>query len=437
MKGSGFFDLEDKTLIISCAGNLTVRGDVGSSVRYVSDSGDDDQYDAATGRFESDGNAALRVPHYASLIVEHVGGNAQVKGLDGSMTIDGEVGGNLTVSTVNGGLTAHGVGGSLNVKHSSGSLTVKGDVGGDFNVKHSGDVTVGRIAGNANMKHIHGDIAIEYVGSNAAARHMNGDITIDLVEGDVNLSHIGGAINVTSNDDIRFSGPLSAEKHTLNAKSRIDLYNHSSGSLTVTAQAPTIVNNINFDQIVEEDGTLHGSLGEDGAMVTLTAGERITLRGHGHKHSSDGWETFANIEFDFGDEFDFSELNQMGEKISAEVNARMEEFSKRLTPEMNQYAERAIRRAQETVDRVVERMERELERAAHQTERAAHRAERAAHRRTRHRPPTPPVPPVAPVPPVPPKGKADTSAAQLKILKMLEEDKITVEQANELLAALD
>lgn len=430
MKGSGYFDIEDRTLIISCAGNLTVRGDVGSSVRFVSDSGADDQYDTATGRFVTHGNAALRVPHYASIIVEQVGGNAQVKGLDGSMIIDSDVGGNLTVSTVNGGLTTHGIGGNFNVKHCGGALTVKGGIGGDFNAKHGGDVTVGRVAGNANLKHLHGEIAIENVGGNVSARHMNGDITIDMVEGDVNLSHVGGVVNVTSRDDIRLTGPLTSGKHILNAQSRIDFYYQSSAPLTVTAQAPTIVNRINFDKIVEEAGTLHGSTGQDGAMVTLIAGDKITLRGQGRRKSD--WDTFAEFEFEFNDNFDFSELNQLGEQISAEVNARMEEISHRLTPEVNQYAERAIRKAKEAVDRVVERMEHELSRAEHQ---AAHHAERAA--RHQRRQPVPPTPPKAPVPPAPPKMKPDTSAAQLKILKMLEEGKITVEQANELLAALE
>lgn len=431
MKGSGIFDMEDKTLIISCAGNLTVRGDVGSSVRFVSDSGADDNYDAAMGRFTSEGNAALRVPHYASIIVESVGGNVQVKGLDGSMTIDSEVGGDLTVSMVNGGLTVHDVGGNFNVKHGHGSLMVKGYIGGDFNAKHTGDLTLGQVAGNANLKHISGDIAIESVGGNASAHHINGDITLHGVAGDVNLSHIAGAINVSSHDDIRLTGPLSAEKHTLNAKSRIDFYYQSSGPITVTAQAPQIVNKISFDKVVEEGGTLHGSVGDDGPMITLTAGDRITMRSRGG--SSGGWETFADFEMEFNENFDFSELNQLGEQISAEVNARMEEISQKLSPEVNQYAERAIRKAKEAVDRVVERMEAELNRAEHQAER---HAVRVVHKR-RHRPtpPTPPTPPKSPAPPATPK--ADTSAAQLKILKMLEDGKITVEQANELLAALE
>ncbi len=436
MKGSGTFDLEDKTLIISCVGNLTVRGDVGSSIRFVSNGGADDQFDTATGRFSTDGNAALRVPHYISVIIEHVGGNAQIKGIDGSMTVDGEISGNLTASMVNGGITLHGVGGNLTLKHANGSLVCKGNIGGDLNVKHVGDLTFTQIGGNANLKHINGDVAIEHVDGNLAARHMNGDITVDMVEGDVNLSHIAGAISVISNDDIRLSGPLSAEKHMLTAQSRIDFYHQSSQPLILTAQAPNIVNRINFEKIVEEGDTLHGSIGEDGAVVSLTAGDRISLRASSKGGNRD-WESFADFEFEFNENFDFGELNRLGEQISAEVNARMEEFSQRLAPEVNQYAERAIRKAQEAVDRVVVRMEHELSRAEHQAdrhaERAARQAERAVHRQ--HSRPVPPMPPKPPTPPVAPK--ADTSAAQLKILKMLEDDKITVEQANELLAALE
>ncbi len=425
MKGSGIFDIEDKTLIISCAGNLTVRGDVGSSIRFVSDSVGNGQYDAATGRFVSEGNAALRVPHYISIVVERVGGNAQVKGLDGSMTIDARVGGNLTAAVVNGGITLHGVGGNLNLKHASGMLVNKGDIGGDLNAKHIGDVTLLKVGGNANLKHLHGDVAIEHVGGNLSARHMNGDIDVEMVEGDCVLSHIAGAINLKSGDDVRLTGPLSAEKHTINADSRIDFYHQSSQPLTVTAQAPNIVNRINFEKVVEEKGSLFGSIGTDGAMIMLTAGDRVTLRGRGRAKGD--WDSFADFEAEFNENFEFSELNQLGEQISAEVNARMEEISQRLTPEVNQYAERAIRKAKEAVDRVVERMEHELTRAEHQ---ATRHAEQAARRR-----PTPPTPPAPP--PAPPKQPVDTSAAQLKILKMLEDGKITIEQANELLAALE
>jgi hypothetical protein len=432
MKGSGFFDVEDKTLIIACAGNLTVRGDVGSSIRFVTDSGADDHYDAATGRFVSHGNAALTVPHVISIVIEQVDGNAQIKGLDGTMVIDAPVGGNLTVSTVNGGITLHGVGGNLNVKHANGQLVNSGSVGGDLNATHVGDLTLNDVGGNANLKHLNGDVMIDSVGGNASVRHMNGDVTIEMVEGDCVLSHIGGAINVKSGDDIRLTGPLSAEKHYVMAHSRIDFYYQSAQPLTVTAQAPHIITRMNFEKIVEEGGTLFGSIGSDGAVVNLTAGDRITLRGRGE--GAGGWETFADFEMEFNENFDFSELNVLGEQISAEVNARMEEISRRLTPEVNQYAERAIRKAKEAVDRVVERMEHELTRAENQASRhakqAARHAEKAA-QNPRYRP-TPPVPPTPPAPP-----RADTSAAQLKILKMLEDGKITVEQANELLAALE
>jgi hypothetical protein len=64
-------------------------------------------------------------------------------------------------------------------------------------------------------------------------------------------------------------------------------------------------------------------------------------------------------------------------------------------------------------------------------EQAMRKAEQRAARESAYRQPTPPTPP-----PAPSKPKVDTKAEQLKILKMLEEGTISLDEANTLLEAL-
>jgi dsDNA-specific endonuclease/ATPase MutS2 len=117
------------------------------------------------------------------------------------------------------------------------------------------------------------------------------------------------------------------------------------------------------------------------------------------------------------------------------------EDQERIAQRARQDSERTAERIQEKMRRVQEKLDRkmaETQRRAEQKARAAqHRAaaaQRRAHSLGRHSWnfswPTPPVPPEAP-------GESVSDEERVMILRMLEQKKITPEQADQLLTALE
>jgi hypothetical protein len=108
------------------------------------------------------------------------------------------------------------------------------------------------------------------------------------------------------------------------------------------------------------------------------------------------------------------------------------EEAERINQRTRQASEQAAARAQEKIQRAQERLERKLESARRRAEMKARTAERAARDR-RRRPETYDWSPPRPEP----SGQAVSDEERLMVLKMLEQQQITLEQAEQLLAALE
>jgi hypothetical protein len=110
-----------------------------------------------------------------------------------------------------------------------------------------------------------------------------------------------------------------------------------------------------------------------------------------------------------------------------------EEQARRIEDRAREASERANARAQDRIRHAQERMEQKLERAQRKIENKAQAHERAA-RHGRHSwsftIPTPPNPVIPP-------GEPVSDDERLMILRMLEQKKISMEEAEELLSALE
>jgi hypothetical protein len=261
-------------------------------------------------------------------------------------------------------------------------------------------------------------------------RSVGGNLNIANVFGDCSLVNLGGNCTVHVTDDIRIKGDLAQGEHYFSADSTISFHWPAGKPVALNASAPKIRNRIAFDDnsATEAEGVFKGVIGTDGPVIHLDAGEKITMRETGSKsESANGWG-----EFQF--EFDTTGWADFGQMISQEVNAKMESFSAKINEQfgpdfaaqMESHAQRAADQAQRAAEKAMRKAEQAMHKAERNTQREAARAEqRNAYRST------PPPPPKAPSPP-----KTDTRAEQMKILKMLEAGKISLDDANKLLEAL-
>ncbi len=195
--------------------------------------------------------------------------------------------------------------------------------------------------------------------------------------------------------------------------------------------------------------------------LVLGSGEsemKISARGNLYLAHEDGDETERGFGYEFGEEFSgisehFSE--QIAQQIETQIETQMEALSQELNQQMEklsssmgksglsedeieqiltrtrQESERAAERAQERMRRAQEKMEQKLETARRRTEQRAQAAERRSQPRKRSwnfdwAKPQPA-----------PEKSAVSDEERLMILRMLEQKKISLDEAEQLLSALE
>ncbi|MBA3534098.1 MAG: DUF4097 family beta strand repeat protein [Ardenticatenales bacterium] len=364
-------------------------------------------------------------------------------------------------------LLANGCGGDLSASHIR-VLRSEGELTGDVALRQiSEDVTLGQIYGDLVISHgagitlaqVHGDITLRHVGS-VQLNQVHSDLTITqaasvqiaMVSGDVRLDAIAGAIVVQQVDgdlivhqpgsslvapavagDVRLAGTLKGNtEYLIKADGDVELRVDGNAHFTFRSVDGELHLGEGLEQEQGEDGTIHVYMGqrEGAAQVTIEAGgdvsidflerEREHRRGH-RKHWS-------------GD-FHFE-----GPGVRVHVD-----------PEIRQ----AMEQAREEVKRAQYEVKEELKRAKQHIREEMKHAFRDADTHgmagaaigeiirgslgelltaLRPAPPAPQAParPSAPPAPTPP------SSEEIKlILSMVQEGKITPEEAEQLIRAME
>jgi DUF4097 and DUF4098 domain-containing protein YvlB len=397
--------------VVECLGSLKVQGGPGSAVRLSAESSDlevGQEGDTIMATCSSD--LQVELPYDASIQVQKVAGDMAVKHISGSSTL-GIVDGDLSLSQV-GPATVEMVSGDLSGRVVGGDLVV-GDVSGDMSVRNvTGRLEVGRVGRDLGVRDIQGDASAEDVRSDIRLR-------TDFAP--------GKEYRFRAKGDIVVRVPASADAH----------FTLRSGGGDIRIKAP-------LEDRVEEEGQVTGRLGDGGASVVLEAGKDIVLV------ARDGeWGEFgagmgvlgAEIGAEFGAEF-----AGLAEEIAAQVEAQVEEMSAQLEHKLAhlevelagmdrraaEAAERAAEQARKQVERAAERVRRRAEKEAARARRQAERARWKVGRPVAPRPPRPPKPPVPE-----PAGEPVSDQERLTILNMVAEGKITIEEAETLLEALN
>jgi hypothetical protein len=365
-------------------------------------------------------------PPGSSITLQHVGGDLSARDLTGTLAVQ-SVGGDAairgvgvaTLQSVNADLSARDVAGSLTVENVGGDLEAR-DVGGDLRAGSVGsDLEVRRIEGQMTANQVHGDVS---------ARGLKGGAVIEQVGGDASIETDLGAgktYRIRAGGDVRLRLPLATSaRFTLQAGGEIE--DHLG--------------------LVGWSGDSHagqGALGSGEAQVELSAGGDLALLP-------------ARDEFDFNLDAIGSQLEAKLGQFEHEMEGRMRELNEQLARMAALGAadiESRLRRVDiEGIGRHAERVaERARQHAVRAAERARHQAERAAERARRAERggksrgfrfnvdvSSPWSSPQAGRPASTPDATGGASEAERRmILHMLEERKITAEEASRLLQALE
>lgn len=387
-----------------CEGSLVVRGWAESSLEIK---GEFQMHDSDKGfLITSQDDLYLYVPGDAVLSVGKIGGELSVRQATGSGSYE-YVQGDAVI--VRSGDTAMGtVHGDLVAKSLIGTLSAA-EVNGDVVVRGARELALTEVHGDVSARLIDGNVAIETINGDCDLRTINGDVTVQQGFRDVNLNSVSGLVSIdNAMGDIRLRSGLSGGDHSLAARGDIVVRWPAGLPLNLTASAAKIDNRLSLEDIVEKKGSLIGRLGQGDTNLTLASEGRVILREvEPDRDKSKQFGGHMEYDFDFG-------FDGIAARIEAEVNNNLARVSRELEAKFGADFGRVF-----------------SEKVARKADKVAERARRRAEPRQRGGGfdfgfSASPMP-----------KKSVSTEEQLKILKMVEDGKISPEEAGMLLEALE
>jgi len=365
------------------------------------------------------GDCVLRVPLEASVHAGTVQGNASFKMLEGKLEI--------------------------------------GKVHGSLEMRDIDTAQVGSVQGNLLVKQVSNDLGVEQVQGSAIARDVQGKCTLQKVSGNLDLGDTEGDVVAAAQGNTRVElCPLAGKNYTISATGDLQCLVPPDASLRVDfhSRGRRIRIRRPEEKITLAEDVHQLVLGKGEAHMSLNAGGSILFA-----CQEADWAEMEDIQDELDEAFtEFSE--EVGQRVTDQVDVQIETQMEILSQHLSKLealvgksgmpeeeAERVLRRAREASERASRRAQERMRRAQIKLERKLGAAQRKAEHKMkageRHSPtstrqtwkfewPTPPVPPT------PPAGtEAVSDAERLMILQMLEQKKITLAEAEQLLAALE
>jgi DUF4097 and DUF4098 domain-containing protein YvlB len=402
--------------VAECRGELVIRGWTDTEVLVRGEEFKVNEGEAGL-IIESNSRLSLMVPAATSLSLSRVEGDLVVKNVSGKIVLNEVAGDAIFLGTADVKLDT--IRGDLSAKRISGSVSA-GTIHGDGLIRTAEDLNVGTIHGDLSARYLNGVAQLGEVMGDLHLRNVAGDVTVKKVHRDANLLDLGGA-NIFSDvrGDIRLNGRLGQGKHSFTAAGDIVMGWPVDAPINLEASGSSISNKLSFDEVDETNGNLTGRIGDDSTVVSLSAKGRIILKDIQVAEEKWEWDQSGEPGVDIS-----IDLEGLGERISMQVN----EHIARITTDL----ERKF--GPEYSQKITEKIARKAEWAAAKAERAAdaaiRRAERGMRRSARRGP-------IRSTTVTTPARKKATSEEQLKILKMVEQGIITVDEASSLLEALE
>ncbi len=333
-------------------------------------------------------------------------GDLRIKTVFGDLRID-NVSGRADIQHIYGDVRAEDVaelhvvdcdadfrftGGNLEIESVSGDMRVT-DAVSVQGLRVHGDLWIERLSGGLKMESAHGDARLNDIGGAAGLGTVAGDFRATNVRGALNVGQVHG--------DAQLEGPFPAEEGyavTASGDAHIRLMAEDDVRLVVRAMG-RVRSNLPLTPSADGSTTYTAALGAGKVRVVLASNGdlRIEAAAGGREEVRGPWERGRGPGGD-----PFAELSGLGERIRQQVSASLAAAG--INPdsgEMN-FGPAQVRWG----------------------------------RGKSPEPPRPPRPPRSAGPQAAPQGSAPMSSEQLTVLKMLEEGRISPEEADALLRAL-
>ncbi|MBN1315397.1 MAG: hypothetical protein JXA42_08015 [Anaerolineales bacterium] len=384
--------------IMECQGTLSIQGWSKQAARIQCDDENIQvSQEGSTIMVTSQSDLRIDVPYDTRIQAQSVQGDATIKRISGQVTLE-QIQGDLVVNR-----TGH---------------VELGEIQGDLSAKHvDGDLTAGQIQGDMNVRGVNGNLTVKQVGRDLGLRSISGSVTAKDVQGDIRLRI---ELNPSCEYYLKAGGDIVA---------RLPLNSNADLTLRSGRGAPRV--KARLADVTQKENEVAGRLGDGGAEVWMESGRDLLLT---VKETSDesSWSEFGAELGSMGAELGL-EFAGLAEDIADQIEQQMSEMSAQLEEKLIAVAALDVRAA-----KAAEEVQRQAEKAADRLRRAAERqAEKARRKATQARwEQNRPRGSREREPEVKPASEPVTDDERLAILNMVAEGKITVEEAETLLEAL-
>ncbi|MGD8554071.1 MAG: hypothetical protein PVJ07_09930 [Anaerolineales bacterium] len=301
-------------------------------------------------------------------------------------------GAQISVETVGGDLRALGLQAALEIK----------SLGGDLRLQRVGPVTVEQVGGDAKVRKVAGDFAMNFCGGDATIEKVSGEVKIQGQGGDLRLRRVDGDVQASAGGDAWLDlSPQAGTRASVSVGGDLALFlpAHASANILLQAGGDVQVRGMPTPMVAVEGVRIQ--LGEGEAELALSAGGDAWLQA--------GEAAADDMQFD------------LGEEISARVTSHLSEIADR-------FGSWGAKISSVDHDRIGRHVRRSVKRAVRRSSRAGKRfrldfetgpgsrfsrSGRSA------------------------AGGGATESERMAVLKMLEQGKLTGEQADSLLRALE
>lgn len=291
------------------------------------------------------------------------------------------------------------IGGDAALRGVMGSVEVK-EIENDLSIREVGSLTIDTVQADFSLRGAKGDLYVKKVGGDVSIRDVGGHVTLDSVADDLALRGARGNIKVNVGEDVVvYLEPKADGVYSITAGDDILLVLPTNANATLGLHGDRI--DIDWPGIENDPDVIERGmvLGDGSAKITLNSGGDIRVTNDTTAgNSAEEFGNFAGLNFDW---------SGFGERISRQVE---------------QATARAARRAEEAARRVERHAERQARRWKGNVKMDRWNWDFGS--RGVPAPPSPPSEPVA-------------EEERMAILKMLADKKITAEQAEQLLNALE
>jgi SHOCT-like domain len=328
-------------------------------------------------------------------IVESDGPDHKVLQIKDSLSI-GSSGGDCTCRMPQGAKIAfENVGGDMHVKDIYGAIQLS-RLGGDFSSRRTCGMSVGSVGGCCDMRGVNGDLTLTSAGCDAVIQECSGMVRVEDIGGDCVIRDIPAGFEIGQvGGDLEISTAVQpGAQCRAHAQGDLGIELPPESSVRLIFPAGTELSLADGLAAYTEGDQMIVTLGSGEATIELSAGGDVTVR------LDDGQRRGAARNFD-----DYM-MN-----VSAQIDAHL----------------RGLEDLDDLPERVRFGVERRINAAMRQVQSAQREARRAADAARKD----------AWGPSQWQDGESSSEAERMAILKMLEEGKITVQDAQKLLAALE